>query len=174
MTTIATIEQLTKAYADSRDVLKKRVQTLEDETSALKRRHLPLIRRVLDDVQRRYDALKMALEEGRGLFGKPKTHTFHGVRVGFKKEKGRLTWESDEQVVRLIKKHFPDQAETLIRTRETPVKDALAQLPASDLKKLGVRLEDDEERPFIKTTDSEIDKMVDALLKDEEQGKEAA
>ena len=76
-------------------------------------------------------------------------------------------------MVARIKKHLPEQADVLIRTKEAPVKEALAQLTAAELKKIGVTIEDAGDTVVIKPVDSEVDKLVDALLKgaasDEEQ-----
>ena len=67
----------------------------------------------------------------------------------------------------LIKKHFPELIEGLIRVKETPIKNALVEMAAVDLKKLGVSVENDTDEVFIKATDSEIDKIVDGILKAE-------
>ena len=93
-------------------------------------------------------------------------NTFHGVRIGFMKGKGKIEWDDGEQVVKLIKKHFPAQADALIATTEKPVKAALQQLAAADLKRLGITVEESGEVIFVKPVDGEIEKLVDALLED--------
>lgn len=170
------IEKLTKNFADARSELSGRVRALEDEISQIKKRHLAGIKRSVAQVTEKQHLLKTALEAGRALFVKPKTMILHGIKIGFVKAKGKLQWEKDEQVVKLIKKHFPEQADVLIITTEKPAKDALQQLSAADLKKLGITVEDTGDKPVIKSTDSEIDKFIDALLKDDDQAgdKEAA
>ena len=70
-----------------------------------------------------------------------------------------------DAVVARIKKHLPDQVDVLIQSKDVPVKSALAQLTAVELKKLGVSVTDAEDQIVIKTADSEIDKTVEALLK---------
>jgi hypothetical protein len=99
---------------------------------------------------------------------------FHGIKVGYKKGTGKIEWEDADQVVKLIKKHFPDQADVLIISSEKPAKDALAQLTAAELKKLGVLVEESGDVPFIKDTSSEVDKLVAAFLKDEATDEEQA
>ncbi len=74
-------------------------------------------------------------------------------------------------MVARIKKHLPEQADVLIKLKETPVKDALAQLSAAELKKLGVTVSEAGDQVVVKPVDSEVDKMVDALMK--EAGEEA-
>jgi hypothetical protein len=168
MATLAEIEKLTREYAQARRVLAERVQELENAINELKRKALPYIRRAAEAASERQAVLKIAIEESPELFQKPRTVIFHGVKVGFQKGKGELKWESAEQVVRLIKKHFPEQAETLIKVKETPVKTALAQLSVQELKKIGVEVNETGDEVVIKSTDSEIDKLVAALLKEDE------
>lgn len=174
MTSLGDIEKLTKRFSEGRESLSANVRALEDEINAIKKRHLPGIKKSVAQVMERQQWLKDALEDSRALFVKPRTMIFHGVKIGFQKGKGKISWADDEQVVKLIKKHFPEQADVLIKLTEKPVKDALQNLPASDLKKIGVTIEETGDQVVIKSTDSEIDKFVDALLKDDEQQREAA
>uniref|UniRef100_UPI00248EC44C hypothetical protein n=1 Tax=Thalassobaculum salexigens TaxID=455360 RepID=UPI00248EC44C len=70
------------------------------------------------------------------------------------------------KVVELIIKHLPEQTESLIKVTETPVKSALANLPTADLKRIGVTVTQTGDQVYIAPTDSEIDKLVDALVKE--------
>lgn len=173
MATLGEIERLTKDYAEWREQLSDAVRALEDEISAVKRKHITAIKRKVAAVTERQAVLKAAIEESGELFKKPRTMIIHGIKVGYQKSKGEMKWVDANQVVRLIKKHFPDLVETLIKTNETPVKAALGQISAADLKRIGVTIEDDGDQVVIKSTDSEIDKFVEALLKDDEQGEVA-
>ncbi|HPL62953.1 MAG TPA: hypothetical protein PK587_04215 [Syntrophales bacterium] len=172
MATLAEIEKLTKSFAESREELSARVRALEDEIHNIKKRHLAGIKRSVGTVAERQHALKTALEDSKDLFMKPKTVIMHGVRVGITKGKGKIEWEDDATVVKLIKKYHADQAEILIKTKETPIRKALEALPAADLKKIGVTVEETGDIAFIKCTDSEVDKFVNALLKNEAEIKE--
>ncbi len=169
MATLGEIERLTREYADARRVLSERVQSLESEISALKRMYLPRIRKALEDAAEKRSRLYAAIEESPELFKKPRTIIFHGVKIGYQKSKGEIKWEDTEQVVKLIKKHFPDSYETYIKITETPIKSALAQLSVQELKKLGITVVETGDEIIIKTTDTEIDKLVDSLLKDEKK-----
>lgn len=176
MASLGEIEQLTKEFSTEREKLSERIRSLEDEISAIKRKRLPVIKTTVNAVVEKQDVLKAALEASRNLFVKPKTMILHGVKIGFQKAKGKISWADDDQVVKLIKKHLPDQADILIKTTEKPIKDALANLPASDLKRIGVTVQETSDQVVIKSTDSEIDKFVDALLKEDElkEAQEAA
>lgn len=169
MPTLIEIDKLTKAFSEARQILADRVRGLEDEIQAIKRKRLPTIKTSVNAVMIRQAELKAALDESKALFMKPKTIILHGIKVGYQKAKGKISWADDAQVVRLIKKHLPDQADVLIKVTEKPIKDALINLPAADLKKIGVTVADTGDQTVIKSTDGEIDKFVDALLKDETQ-----
>jgi hypothetical protein len=166
MTTLADIELKAKRYGDARASVSEIVSALDDAIKALKKAELPKLRRAVARAAEAHDELKALIEAAPELFIKPKTATLHGIRLGYVKGKGKIEWDDPEKVVRLIKKHFPDQADVLIATKESPVKDALNGLSAADLKKLGISVIEGGEAVFIKPVDSEVDKMVDALLKD--------
>ena len=174
MASLVEIEGLTKKFSDGREILADKVRALEDEIESVKRRHIIGIKHSVATVAERQHALKAALEDSKGLFVKPRTMVLHGIKIGFQKGKGKIEWEDDDQVVKLIRKHFPEQADLLIKIIEKPVKDALQQLTAAELKRLGITVEETGDRVLIKSMNSEIDKFVDALLKDEEPKEDAA
>lgn len=165
MPPMSDIEALTNRYADRRGVLAAFVQKLNDEVEAARRRRMASIKSLVAQVAEAESRLRAAIENNPGLFERPRTVVIAGVRVGFTKGKGEIKFEDADQVVRLIRKHLSDQADALIKTVETPIKAALANLPAADLKKLGVTVEETGDRVVVKPTDGEIDKIVAALLK---------
>jgi len=171
MATMREIEGKAGDLARVRDILKDRVNELEFLLSTMKKKELPGIRRAAESAAKVQGKLRDMIGESADLFQKPKTQIFHGIRLGYQKAKGKIIWENDEQVIKLIKKHFPDQLDVLIKVEEYPLKSALAQLPAADLKKIGVTVEDTNDEIIIKPTDSEIDKIVNAILKEDESYK---
>ena len=160
------IEELTKQYATAREALAGRVRELEEEMQGLKRRYLPGIKRALGTAGDAETRLREAIDAAPHLFKSPRTRTFHDVRVGIVKGKGGITWQNDDRVCQLIRKQFPDQAETLIKVTEKPVKKALNNLSSQQLKKLGVSIVEAGDEIFVKAVDGDIDKLVDALLAD--------
>lgn len=162
------IEQRAKVFAAARDELAERLQALRDEQEAAKRRRLQGIRNSLARFTASHDELKQALEESRTLFIKPKTRVLHGIKVGWVKQKGKLIIGNPESVVRLIEKHFPDLKETLINTIKKPVVAALQNMTAADLKRLGVSVANDTDAVVIKAADGELDKLIDALINDDD------
>ncbi|MBS3918084.1 MAG: host-nuclease inhibitor Gam family protein [Deltaproteobacteria bacterium] len=167
MATMQEIENATRSYAVARKELAMKCQALEEEIAQAKKRHLGAIKKSVEVAKTYQSRLGGLIEDSAELFSKPRTAVFYGIKVGFQKGKGGLAWDDDSHVVKLVKKLFPDQAETLIKVAESPAKAALAQLPAADLKRLGIEVIDSGDQVLIKPTDSEVDKLVNALLRDE-------
>jgi hypothetical protein len=164
--TLGDIEKNAKTYADARAKLADVVAELNEGIDALKKQHLPAVRRALNRAAEHHEALRAMIDAAPELFVKPRTLVLHGVKLGYQKGKGGISFEDPARVVQLIRKHLPEQADVLIATKEAPAKDALANLPVADLKRLGCSVVDAGDTIVIKPTDSEVDKMVDALLKD--------
>ncbi|GER92667.1 hypothetical protein A45J_0385 [hot springs metagenome] len=167
MATLVEIERLCRDYSVARAALREKVEALNDEIERLKRQRLPQIRKAVELASERQRALRLAIEEAQDIFQKPKTQIFHGIEVGFRKGKGTISWEDEEQVVKLIHRYYPDEWENYIKVTEKPLKAALAQLSVAELKKLGITVIETGDEVVIKATDTEIDKLVNALLKDE-------
>lgn len=162
------IESAAKALAEARDELAARVQRLQDEQESIKRKLLRGLRNAVQRMRAEYEDLLGLVQAKPGLFARPKTRVLHGIRLGWMKQRGRLEIDDPKRCVELIRKLLPEQAAALIRTVEEPNRSALAELPAKDLRRIGVVLTDDTETPFVKATDSAVDKLIAALLKDSE------
>lgn len=165
--TLAQIESLTKPYADARRELAEAVQTLEAIIEAAKRQALPKLKRLVATAAAHELDLKNAITAAPDLFTRPRTVVFHGVTVGLRKGSGGIDWADDDQVVKLIEKHFSkDEAELLIKTTKKPIKKALSDLDVATLKKLGCTVESTGDVVVVKPADSQVNKIVNALLKD--------
>jgi len=169
MTSLADIEARAKKYAEARERVAAIVTDLNGGIEALKRAELPRLKKAIAAAAEQHDALKCLIEDAPELFQKPKTVTFHGLRLGYMKGKGGIVWDDGDAVVAAIQKYLPDQAEALIRWSGKPLKEAINQLDVAALKKIGCRVVDTGEQVVIKPVDSAIDKLVDALLKDATQ-----
>ncbi len=170
MTTMQAIEEKTRVYADARDLLAARVQMLQEQIEQAKRAALPAIRKAVQAATEARDRLEADLQAAPELFKRPRTQTFAGVRVGYTKQKGKVAIADEDATIARIRKHLPDdQAELLIRVKESVDKTAVYNLEARDLKRLGITITDDTDAVVIKATDTEVDKLVNALLMDSEQ-----
>lgn len=175
MTQLKDIEGLARAYADAYAELGDDVAVLENSIREIRRKMLPRIKRAADKAAQAKQSLTAAVESAPALFVKPRTRLLHGIKVGFAKQKGTVELGDEAAVIRRIRKLLPeDQAELLIRTQESVHKQAVYDLSVEDLKRLGISITNDSDRVVVKVADSDIEKLVDALLKDEEAGRVAA
>lgn len=165
MNALDNISKRAEVYATARQLLADQVGAFNDGLAELRKDHIPGIKKALAKAADAEAALRALIEAHPDCFTKPKTQVFSGVKVGYQKGKGTINFEDADSVVARIRKHLPDQADVLIRSKEVPVKDALAQLSAADLKKIGVTVSDAGDQVVIKPVDSEVDRMVEAMLK---------
>lgn len=166
MANLNDIERQAKKYAAAREDLAGIVATMNEGIETIKRDHMKRLKKAVAEAAEQHEALKALIESAPGAFIKPRSMIFHGIKLGYQKGKGKIEWDDPEQVVRLIKKHFPEQADVLVAITEKPIKEALNNLSAGELKKLGISVTEGGDAVFIKPADSAVDKMVDALLKD--------
>jgi hypothetical protein len=165
--TMITLGASAREYSTRRASLVETVQTLTDQIEALKRRALPAIRRQVAALAEAESALRSQIDDVRHLFVKPKTVVLEGVQIGLRKLPGVLEWDDDARLIKRIRDLVPEvDADILIKTTEAPIKKALANLPATTLKKLGVRILETGDEVVVKPADSEVDKVVQALLSD--------
>lgn len=163
--TLDTIEKLAQDYADKRALLAEHLAIFEQEMNAVKQAHLKALRRRVKLVAESQGSLSSAIDAAPGLFEKPKTQIFHGIKVGFRKGKGKIEWEDDAALVVLIKKKFPDFVDDLIITTEVPSATGLQDLDAAELRKLGVTVEEAGEQVVVKPVETDVERLVKALLK---------
>lgn len=164
---ISAFEGVTKRVRQERDTLKQRVADYEAELDAVRRKHVPRIANAALKVGVLEQELKAQVEGAPQLFIKPRTITLHGIRIGFVKGKGRMEWADDAQLVARIRKTYDaERAAALIIVTEEPSKTALAQLPAAELKRLGVNVTGATDQVIIKDAVSELDKLVAKILED--------
>lgn len=169
------IEDLTGEYAGARRELASYVESLQAELDAAKRRHLERIREAVSRVAGLHDRLRLALEAAPELFRKPRTRVLHGIKVGYTKQRGQVVIDDEAATVARIRRLLPaEQAELLIRVRESVDKPAVYDLSATDLKRLGIAITADTDAVVIRPTDSEVDKLVNALLAEIERIEDAA
>lgn len=170
--TMQSIEAACKAARDARLVLKIRAEALQDEIEAAQKRKLPGIRSAVESVAQADAALLAALQDAPHLFKRPKSVVFHGLQVGYKKGAGAIEYDDAAQVVKLVKKHFPDRFDDLVKVKETPIKAAIRNLTGAELQKLGIKVQSDGEVVFVTDATDGVDKLVKALLKGAEAAQE--
>jgi hypothetical protein len=171
---LSDIERLCREYRKHYDELAERCRVMNEEIEAVKRRRLQGIKNAVHRANDARSELEQAISVAPHLFEKPKSLVIAGIRVGYAKQKGRLVFDDAGKVVALIRKHLPEQFDNLVSTKETPLKGGLQQLSGAELKRIGVQIEADVDQVIVKSTDTEVDKLVNALIAEAENYKEAA
>ena len=165
------LESLTAQYSFKQRALGEAITKLERELDVVRVKHLKSIRAAVAEAREAKSTLHAALTAAPECFDKPRTREFYGVKIGYRKGNGGIDWDDDAKVCALIEKNFPKaQAELLIKTTKKPISKALADLDVAELKRLGCRVESTGDVVVIKSVDSEVDKIVKALLADEPEG----
>lgn len=175
MATLKQIDDLAAAYSANLEALAGVRGALEDERRALLKKHRARLVKLAENAKSVRADLAAALAASPDLFVKPRTVILHGLKLGFQKSKGRIEWDSEAAVIARIKKILPeDQAELLIRVKESVHKPGVYDLIASDLKRLGIRIEGDGDEVLIKGALSDLDKWLEAILADEPEEETAS
>jgi hypothetical protein len=167
------IKELTKDYAVTRARLEDCVAGLRRDIEAVKARKAKRLNALISDTVEAELFLRAMIEDCPECFKRPKTQVFNGIKVGYKKSKGTLSWKNLNAVLTRIRKHFPKMEHTLIRIKYEPDKQALGKLTGDELKKIGVKVGDDSDVVLIKPIKGDMEKAVNALIK-EAAGKKGA
>lgn len=165
MSTMTDIEARARLFAARRERLAAIVAELTAAIDALKRDRMAELKRAVGAAAEAHEQLRALIEAAPQLFDRPRTVLLHGIKLGYQKGKGSIEFDSPERLMARIRQHLPEQAEYLIGCEYFPLKSALAQLPAADLKKIGVSIVGSDDQIVIKPADSGVDKLVEALVK---------
>ncbi|MDD5106077.1 MAG: hypothetical protein PHC49_10720 [Desulfuromonadaceae bacterium] len=167
MSTLAAIETATKEYSDRRELLILRVEDLNTEIELLKRERLPAIKFAAEVAANAKSKLEAVIDDSRLLFVKPRSIIISGIQVGLRKGTGGLEYDEEAAVIRRIRKQLSEeQQDLLIKKIEKLIKKTLAQLDVATLKKLGVTVQGTGDVVLIKPVNSDVDKIVSAMLKE--------
>lgn len=177
MEPIKQIEIAVAEYVLNRDDLAEVVDAFNADLDRIRKKHAKALQEKVEAVTEAGIGLREVLERFPGLFEKPRTLVINGIKVGYQKGKGGITFSDPEKVVKLIRRHYTEEeALKLLNIKESPDKEALNKLPVTELKRLGCEVVDAEDQVVIKPVKSEVDKLVVSLLKiaadtAEEEGK---
>lgn len=173
MSTLVEIEGATKKLAAARTTLQERVSALQEEIESARKRKLPGIKSAVTEVKEAESLLEQELLAAKSLFDEPRTIVVHGLRVGFAKGRGTITWADDASVIAKIEKLFaPKQAELLIKTVKKLRRKALNGLKAAELKQIGCVVQEAGDHVYIAPVDDAVEKLVKRLLDAAEDSEE--
>jgi hypothetical protein len=170
--TLSDVQRRASALSQSRDHLSGLFATLEAGIAIVKKGSLPEIQKLARVIAKQHTELQQLITANPALFEKPRTIVVDGLKVGMQKKPGKLEWDSDTALVTRIKKAVEanaltiEQQDLLINTTEKPVAKALEKLDGKLLKRLGVTISSDTDEVLIKSVDSDVEKAVNAVIKD--------
>ena len=160
------IEDRARAYAAANAATLRLADDLKAAIAAVCAAHVGKIKTAAAAAAVERETLMALLADAADLFAPPRRSlTVDGVRVGWKKERGKVVITDEAAVVQRIEERLPaDQAELLIRRTAKVHKPGVYDLSAGDLKRLGIQIEADADAPFIKDIEVPIDKLVKGLM----------
>lgn len=162
--TITEFEPLCANYDGACAELEEMIAALEADLEAVKAKHLRGLKKQAAIVAAREAELTSAVEASPGQFEKPRTLVIHGCKIGYTNSTGSVAFEDEEQVVKLIEKHFPKRFDELVKTEHTPRKDALRTLLAGELAKLGCRIDGAGDVVLVKRVAGDVEKLINKLI----------
>lgn len=175
---IEEIDTLARVARKARTLLTDRVASLQaDLAAAQKRRREGIIDAASQAAQAEAELLA-AVQSSPELFVKPKSMILHGLKCGYRKGSGSVEWTiDDDKLIERLKKRFGDlspEVEQCVEVVEKIDSDGLRELDGKDLAALGVTIEGTGDVPFVKAADTELDKLVKAILKAGQPAKEGS
>lgn len=112
-------------------------------------------------------SLQAVVQEHPECFEKPRTLVLHGVKFGYVKGAGRLVINDEAKTIALIRKQLDEaQANLLIKVVESINKKAAGNLTASELRKIGMHVEEAGDRVVLSYVDGALDELLNRLLAD--------
>ncbi len=162
------VADLAKTYARERGALQDVVDDIHDDQRAILRARKRSLQAAVVRASAAKDALRTAIDGSRALFERPRTQTCDGVKFGLRKLPGRIDLGDEAQVITRIRRKLPNRADDLVRVRESLAKPALRNLDARSLAAIGVQIDDVADEIIIAAASDDLDKLVAALLPDEE------
>lgn len=170
------IEAATLWYSKAREELRARMLAVQDQIRTITEAARPELIALVDQAANAKAELVALIDSNRGVFVKPKSIQWHGVKVGLQKGKGRVEWSgSEDDIIARIEKMLDDAtAKQLIDVKKKLKKDDLRDMPADVLAKLGVQVKDVGDAVVVKATDDAVDKLIKGLATDSVLGDDLA
>lgn len=173
MTTIELIETNCVALAKARAELRKRHEAKLREQRLLDGRHNDGLRESQQQCAELRVTIETLVEQARPDFLKPKqpkTRTFFGIEVGFEKQRDKVLMPEEATLVKNIESMLPaSQAKTLLDKTTTIIKAAFKKLDQATHQKLGCRVEIGCDKAVVRTSDDDIETLVQKSLGEVEQ-----
>ena len=166
------MQRRAEALSQARETLSELLRVMNAEIETIKQGSIAQIRAAGRKVAAEHNKLAELIAAHPDLFDRPRTHVVAGLKYGLQKQRGRMSWTCDTKLCERIHALTAsgdltaEQEALLINTTEKPVAKALEKLDAKLLKRLGVTVAADTDEVLIKSVDGEVEKAVNAIIKD--------
>ncbi len=174
MSTLERIGNLCRDYADAREALEETAEAIRDEQRAAVRRRLRGLKARVAAASAARDALRQALAVAPHLFERPRTRAIEGIKVGYRKMPGRIEYADEAKVIARIRARWPAREAELVRVKESLDRGALKRLDGRELATIGASIIEVDDEIVIAAAADDLDKLVDTLLEDGTEEREAA
>lgn len=169
-TTITEIRAAAQRLADAHRESVSRATALENELNAAVSPIYTAHRAGLDAAAEEEATAKAILQDlidgAPQLFSRPRSILVDGVKSGYRKAEDQLDWDDESTVISKIRALALDTESVIIRTVESINVAALDELDGNDLRRIGVRRIPGVDQSFISFTDTDVEKLVKAIMAD--------
>ncbi|HQU78010.1 MAG TPA: hypothetical protein PLU47_00935 [Azonexus sp.] len=172
MAVITEIRTAAQRLADARRESTTRATALEhalaQAAQPIYQSHRAGIDAAATDEAEAYAELLALVETSPGEFKRPRSLLVDGVKTGYRKEQDGLDYDSEEAVIARIfaLEEFSGLAQALVRIERHLNIEAVETLEARQRRLLGIRTVTGADQPFISFSDTDVEKLVKAILAD--------
>ncbi len=166
--TLDNLKEAAEAYGNAAKKVRNINEEITDKINCIHKEYTTQLSDAAIEAGEAYQLLVTLLDDAEApeFFTKKKTLEFSGVKFGFQKGKGKTEVANEEKTIELLEKNYPELAEVCIAIKKSVIKDNLCEQSADTLKKLGVKIIDSVDKPIIKLTDSAVNKLLEAMIKE--------
>ena len=166
MSALDEARRLAAGYAAAHAELAALLAAVEDRVREVKRGEMPAIKRAAGKAGRRRDKLVEHARAHPELFARPRSMTWENVRFGWRRQPGRVVIVDREAAIAEIESDPELMARGLLKKTTSILLDPCRRLTGELRRRLGVHVSEGADAPYANVVDSDIEKMVDAYLRD--------
>lgn len=160
------LETAAKEFSSASKILRNIKEELDTEIDAVKAKYSTAFAEASKNAGEAYQMLLTLVESSEELFLDKKSMSINNVKFGYRKKAGTINIDNETFTIDRLRELFPKDADKYLSTKISISKKALNNLTAAELKKVGVNVIQDSSEAFVKLTDDEVQKLIDALVKE--------
>lgn len=147
-------------YAKRRARLLAGVAEMKQKMNAVRSIHEPHLLQEIREADALREDIRATTAANKLLFKSPKSHVFHGIKIGFQKSADAFEIADQDKTLELIKTICkPAERKLLITTKESIKKAALKGLDKATLKSLKVKFVEGGDETIVNAQDDALEKL---------------